>query len=74
MLKNQLELESLYNNLAMRLSHRKRPAYIPPEGVTLQDVAAAMKHLEGWLGKKNLYIYISETKTNIFINFFFVFV
>jgi len=46
LLKKQLQLESLFNNLAMRLAHRKRPAYVPPEGVSLQDVAAAMKHLE----------------------------
>jgi len=31
----QLSLEGLYNNLAMRLSHHKRPAFVPPEGVTL---------------------------------------
>jgi len=54
LLKNQLELESLFNNLAMRLSHRKRPAYIPPEGVTLDDVSSAMKHLEECERERNV--------------------
>eukprot|EP01105_Mastigella_eilhardi_P022510 TRINITY_DN5543_c0_g1_i1.p1 TRINITY_DN5543_c0_g1~~TRINITY_DN5543_c0_g1_i1.p1 ORF type:complete len:1716 (-),score=541.94 TRINITY_DN5543_c0_g1_i1:60-5207(-) len=46
LLGNQLDLEAAFNNLAMRLSHHKRPEFIPPEGVTLQDVEKALSHLE----------------------------
>jgi hypothetical protein len=46
LLANQLSLEGLFNNLAMRLAHHKRPEFIPPEGVSLRDVAAALKQLE----------------------------
>jgi hypothetical protein len=30
----------------MRLAHHKRPEFVPPAGVTLKDVEAALKHLE----------------------------
>lgn len=30
----------------MRLSHHKRPEFIPPQGVTLKDVQIALEHLE----------------------------
>jgi len=46
LLANQLSLEGLFNNLAMRLAHHKRPAFVPPEGVSLKDVEAALQHLE----------------------------
>ena len=46
LLGEQLSLEGLYNNLAMRLSHNKRPDFIPPAGLTLKDVSAAIGHLE----------------------------
>ena len=36
LLGNQLSLEGLYNSLAMRLSHHKRPEFVPPQGVTLK--------------------------------------
>jgi len=43
----QLNLEALYNNLAVRLSHNKRPEYVPPSGVTLKDISvSAVQHLE----------------------------
>lgn len=43
---DSLDLEALFNNLATRLAHHKRPAYIPPEGVSLKDVERIIKHLE----------------------------
>jgi len=46
LLANQLSLEALFNNLAMRLAHHKRPEFVPPEGVSLKDVEAALHHLE----------------------------
>jgi len=46
LLGSQLNLERLYNSLAMRLAHHKRPEFIPPEGVTLADVQKAIHHLE----------------------------
>jgi len=46
LLQNQLDLEALYNNLAMRLAHHKRPEFIPPSGLTLKDIAKTVLHLE----------------------------
>jgi len=46
LLGNQLDLEATYNNLAMRLSHHKRPEFIPPSGLALKDIAKAVLHLE----------------------------
>eukprot|EP01105_Mastigella_eilhardi_P007218 TRINITY_DN18728_c0_g1_i1.p1 TRINITY_DN18728_c0_g1~~TRINITY_DN18728_c0_g1_i1.p1 ORF type:complete len:1570 (+),score=567.85 TRINITY_DN18728_c0_g1_i1:44-4753(+) len=46
LLGNQLQLESSFNNLAMRLVAGKRPEFVPPEGVTLKNVAEALAHLE----------------------------
>lgn len=58
LLGNQLDLEAVYNNLAMRLSHHKRPEFQPPSGLTLKgiessycivirvDIAKAVQHLE----------------------------
>lgn len=46
LLGQQLDLEALYNNLAMRLSHHKRPEFLPPKGLTLKDVSQAVVHLE----------------------------
>jgi len=46
LLGEQLGLEGLYNNLSMRLSHNKRPDFVPPSGLTLKDVSAAIAHLE----------------------------
>jgi hypothetical protein len=45
-LAEQLKLEALFNNLAMRLAHHKRPEYVPPAGCALKDVEAAVSHLE----------------------------
>jgi len=42
----QLTLESLYNNLAMLLAHNKRPEFVPPPGLSLKDIEAAVAHLE----------------------------
>lgn len=42
----QLDLEGIYNNLAMRLSHNNRPPFVPPAGLSLQDINAALHHLE----------------------------
>eukprot|EP01114_Cavostelium_apophysatum_P006608 TRINITY_DN179_c0_g1_i1.p1 TRINITY_DN179_c0_g1~~TRINITY_DN179_c0_g1_i1.p1 ORF type:complete len:1122 (-),score=548.09 TRINITY_DN179_c0_g1_i1:91-3456(-) len=46
LLANQLDLEALYNNLAMKLSHHKRPEFIPDSNLTLKDVSKAINHLE----------------------------
>lgn len=46
LLGEQLSLEGLFNNLAMRLAHNKRPDFVPPSGLTLADVSAAILHLE----------------------------
>jgi len=35
-LAEQLKLEALFNNLAMRLAHHKRPEYVPPPGCSLK--------------------------------------
>ncbi|KAJ5066874.1 alpha-actinin [Anaeramoeba ignava] len=43
---DQLDLESNYNNLAMRLSHHKRPEFKPEKGCSLKEVAQDMLHLE----------------------------
>ncbi|KAJ5069992.1 spectrin/filamin related cytoskeletal protein [Anaeramoeba ignava] len=43
---NQLDLESNYNNLAMRLAHHKRPEFKPEKGCSLKEVAQDMLHLE----------------------------
>jgi len=45
-IQTQLDLEGIYNNLAMRLSHNKRPAFVPPTGHSLTDINAALAHLE----------------------------
>jgi Ca2+-binding EF-hand superfamily protein len=45
-IKEQLSLEGLYNNLAMRLAHNQRPEFNPGQGVTLKDIAAAVAHIE----------------------------
>jgi hypothetical protein len=42
----QLDLEALYNNLAMILSHNKRPEYKPEDGLSLKDIEAKVSHLE----------------------------
>ncbi len=44
LLGEQLDLEGLYNNLAIRLSHNKRPDFTPELG--LKEIGASMKHLE----------------------------
>lgn len=36
----------IMSSLAMRLSHHKRPEFVPPKGVTLKDVQEALEHLE----------------------------
>ncbi len=38
LLSNQLDLEALYNNLAMKLSYHKRPEFVPPHGLTLKGI------------------------------------
>eukprot|EP01119_Soliformovum_irregulare_P010300 TRINITY_DN2527_c0_g1_i1.p1 TRINITY_DN2527_c0_g1~~TRINITY_DN2527_c0_g1_i1.p1 ORF type:complete len:1111 (+),score=542.58 TRINITY_DN2527_c0_g1_i1:57-3389(+) len=43
---DQLQLEALYNTLSMRLAHNKRPEFVPPAGLTLKDITAAVVHLE----------------------------
>eukprot|EP01094_Clydonella_sp_ATCC50884_P008374 TRINITY_DN177_c0_g2_i1.p2 TRINITY_DN177_c0_g2~~TRINITY_DN177_c0_g2_i1.p2 ORF type:complete len:974 (+),score=573.42 TRINITY_DN177_c0_g2_i1:348-2924(+) len=53
-LADQLSLEALFNNLAMRLAHHKRPAYVPPEGCKLSDVEAAVAHLEECEQERNV--------------------
>eukprot|EP01102_Stenamoeba_stenopodia_P022908 TRINITY_DN971_c0_g1_i1.p1 TRINITY_DN971_c0_g1~~TRINITY_DN971_c0_g1_i1.p1 ORF type:complete len:974 (+),score=372.77 TRINITY_DN971_c0_g1_i1:168-3089(+) len=45
-IQSQLTLEGIYNNLAMRLSHNKRPPFQPGPGLSLQDINAALAHLE----------------------------
>lgn len=45
-IEHQLSLESLFNNLAMRLAHNKRPEFKPAPGCSLKEVAAAVAHLE----------------------------
>jgi Ca2+-binding EF-hand superfamily protein len=45
-LADQLSLEGLYNTLAMRLSHGKRPAYVPPAGTDLAAMNATVGELE----------------------------
>eukprot|EP01090_Pellita_catalonica_P017064 TRINITY_DN5077_c0_g1_i2.p1 TRINITY_DN5077_c0_g1~~TRINITY_DN5077_c0_g1_i2.p1 ORF type:complete len:1314 (-),score=365.62 TRINITY_DN5077_c0_g1_i2:124-3771(-) len=45
-LRKQLALEALYNNIAMRLSQGNRPEYEPIEGAKLSDITAVMNHLE----------------------------
>jgi len=42
----QLDLEGLYNTLAMKLSHNKRPEFAPPKGQTLKDIEQTIQHLE----------------------------
>eukprot|EP01094_Clydonella_sp_ATCC50884_P000749 TRINITY_DN1056_c0_g1_i1.p1 TRINITY_DN1056_c0_g1~~TRINITY_DN1056_c0_g1_i1.p1 ORF type:complete len:1109 (-),score=578.87 TRINITY_DN1056_c0_g1_i1:133-3255(-) len=46
MIADQLNLQSLFNHLSMRLSHRKRPAFDPGEGRTLEAVDGAFAKLE----------------------------
>ena len=53
-LADQLSLEALYNNLAMRLAHHKRPEYVPPPGCALSDVAASVAHLEECEQERNV--------------------
>eukprot|EP01094_Clydonella_sp_ATCC50884_P008373 TRINITY_DN177_c0_g1_i1.p1 TRINITY_DN177_c0_g1~~TRINITY_DN177_c0_g1_i1.p1 ORF type:complete len:1232 (+),score=684.36 TRINITY_DN177_c0_g1_i1:352-3696(+) len=53
-LADQLSLEALFNNLAMRLAHHKRPEYVPPEGCKLSDVEAAVAHLEECEQERNV--------------------
>ncbi|KAJ5078025.1 alpha-actinin sarcomeric-like protein [Anaeramoeba ignava] len=43
---DQLNLESNYNNLAMRLSHHKRPEFKAEIGCSLKDIEKDMLHLE----------------------------
>ncbi|KAJ5072076.1 alpha-actinin-2 [Anaeramoeba ignava] len=43
---NQLDLESNFNNLAMRLAHHKRPEFKPEIGCSLRDIEKDMLHLE----------------------------
>ncbi|KAJ5080783.1 alpha-actinin-2 [Anaeramoeba ignava] len=46
LISDQLDLESNYNNLAMRLAHHKRPEFKPEKGCSLKEVAQDMLHLE----------------------------
>jgi actinin alpha len=43
---HQLDLETIYNNLAMRLAHNKRPTFEPGEGLSLKDFNTIIRHLE----------------------------
>lgn len=45
-LADQLNIEGLYNSLSMRLTHGKRPAYVPPEGTDLVAMNATVSELE----------------------------
>jgi len=45
-IEHQLSLESLFNNLAMRLAHNKRPEFKPAPGCSLKEVGVAVAHLE----------------------------
>jgi Ca2+-binding EF-hand superfamily protein len=42
----QLQIEGIYNNLAMRLSHHKRPQFEPPQGLSLKGLQQEIVHLE----------------------------
>jgi Ca2+-binding EF-hand superfamily protein len=42
----QINLEGIYNNLSMLLANNKRPEFIPPQGLSLEDIGKAMEHLE----------------------------
>eukprot|EP01156_Anaeramoeba_ignava_P021899 Anaeramoba_ignava/c19907_g1_i1.p1 GENE.c19907_g1_i1~~c19907_g1_i1.p1 ORF type:complete len:642 (-),score=152.74 c19907_g1_i1:550-2475(-) len=46
LISDQLNLESNYNNLAMRLAHHKRPEFKPEKGCSLKEVEQDMLHLE----------------------------
>jgi Ca2+-binding EF-hand superfamily protein len=45
-LDDQLVLEGLFNQLSMRLAHHKRPAFVPPEGTSLDAMNATVADLE----------------------------
>lgn len=42
----QLQIEGIYNNLAMRLAHHKRPQFEPPQGLSLKGLQQEIVHLE----------------------------
>jgi len=50
----QMNLEGIYNNLSMLLSNNKRPEFVPPEGLSLEDIAKAMEHLESVELERNI--------------------
>ncbi|KAH3767243.1 alpha-actinin, sarcomeric [Pelomyxa schiedti] len=60
----QLQLEGLFNSLAMRLSHHKRPEFIPPEGVTLKNVQEALEELERVEQKRSLALHAELNRQN----------
>lgn len=47
-------MEGIYNNLAMRLNNHKRPEYVPPQGCSLKDIEATIKHLEECEQERNV--------------------
>ena len=42
----QLNLEGTFTNLSMLLASNKRPEFVPPAGLSLEDINKAMEHLE----------------------------
>jgi len=50
----QLNLEGTYTNLAMLLASNKRPEFIPPQGLSLEDINKAMEHLEQVENERNI--------------------
>jgi hypothetical protein len=43
---HQLDLETVYNNLSMRLAHNLRPKFEPGDGLSLKDFNTVVHHLE----------------------------
>lgn len=43
--KEKLEVETIYNNLSLKLRANNRPAFVPPAGQSLEDIEAAWKAL-----------------------------
>ena len=56
----QLELEGLFNSLAMRLAHGKRPAFQAPTGTDLAAMTATIVELERTEQERKVALYAGE--------------
>lgn len=52
-LTEHMDIEALYNDLALRLQNNKRPVYQPPTGLSLPELATKLSDLEASENRRN---------------------